>query len=140
MYSVIRAAVVVSLSCAAIACDHVDEITPQKYVGLVVGHAAPLKIEIAKALRANPGKPVPQAGALQLPPPAGVDPLKFDFGWVTAGGVIIIQDRKHAILLVQEPVVTAGGVKWTCTVQPAEAKPKLCGSDYEGSMSLTSSR
>jgi hypothetical protein len=121
------------LCCMAAACDHVDEVTPQKYVGLVVGHAAPLKIEIAKSLMANPGKPVPQAGVLRLPAPAGVAPMRFDFGWVTTGGAIVVHDHKYAVVLVQEPVVTDREIRWNCVVHPAEARPKLCGSDYENS-------
>ena len=115
------------------ACSTADEYTPKNYVGLIVGHAAPLKIEIAKALIANPGKPVPQAGALQLLPPPGLAPMKFDFGWVTSSGAIIIQSNKYSVVVVQEPTVAQDGVKWSCVVRPAEAKPNLCGSDYENS-------
>lgn len=114
-------------------CSQVDETTPRNYVGLVVGHAAQLKINIAKSLMANPGKPVPQAGGLQLEPPQGVSPMKFDFGWVTNSGAIIVQSYKYAVTLVQEPTVTQEGIKWTCVVHPAEAKPNLCGSGYENS-------
>ncbi|TCP10602.1 hypothetical protein EV674_1642 [Simplicispira metamorpha] len=113
------------------ACNHVDEVTPRHYVGLVVGHSAPLKIEIAKSLIANPGKPVPQAGPLQLPPPSGLAPMKFDFGWVTTGGAIVIQNTKFAVVVLQEPTLDQGKVTWSCIVQPAEAKPNLCGSDYQ---------
>ena len=122
--------------CAAVllaACSHVDETTPRNYVGLVVGHAAGLKMEIAKSLIASPGKPVPQAGVLQLPPPSGLAAIKFDFGWVTSSGAIIIQSNKYSVVVVQEPTVAQDGVKWSCVVRPAEAKPNLCGSDYENS-------
>ena len=88
MYTLILRFLVPSAALLVAACSHVDEITPRSYVGLVVGHAGPLKIEIAKSLFANPGKPVPQAGELKLPPPPGLIPMKFDFGWVTAGGAI----------------------------------------------------
>lgn len=115
------------------ACSPVDEVTPRHYVGLVVGHSAPLKIEIAKSLIASPGKPVPQAGSLQLPPPTGLAPMKFDFGWVTTGGAIVIQNTKFAVVVLQEPTLAEGVVKWSCVVQPAEAKPNLCGSDYQNS-------
>lgn len=116
------------------ACSHVDEVTPRQYVGLVVGHSSQLKIEIAKSLIANPGKPVPQAGALQLPPPSGLTPMKFDFGWVTAGGVIVIQNVKFAVVVLQEPALDQGKVTWSCIVHPAEAKPNLCGSDYQNEL------
>ena len=116
------------------ACSLVDEVTPRHYVGLVVGHSAPLKIEIAKSLIATPGKPVPQAGPLQLPPPTGLAPMKFDFGWVTTGGAIVIQNTKFAVVVLQEPTLAEGVVKWSCVVQPAEAKPNLCGSDYQNSL------
>ena len=111
------------------ACSVVDEMTPRLYVGLLTAHAAPLRFEIAKALLANPGKPVPQAGALPLPPPVGLAPMKFDFGWVTTGGAIVVQSSKYAVMLVQEPVVTSSGVKWTCVVTPADAKPSGCGDE-----------
>lgn len=116
-----------------VACDHVDEVTPQKYVSLVVSHAARLKIDIAKSLMVNPGKSVPQAGSLQLEPMPGVAPMKYDFGWVTSSGAIIIQSNKYAVTLVQEPTVTQDGIRWTCVVHPVEAKPNLCGSGYENS-------
>lgn len=118
----------------ASACSHVDDITPRNYVGLAVGHTAPLKIEIAKSLIANPGKPVPLAGVLQLPTPPGLAPIKFDFGWVTAGGVIVIQNTKFAVIVLQEPTLDKGNVTWSCIVHPVEAKPKLCGSDYQNSL------
>lgn len=119
---------------AVAACDHVDEVTPQKYVGLVVAHAAPVKMEIAKALRANPGKPVPQAGVLRLATPTGVAPVEFDFAWVTSGGAIVVQSNRYGVVLLQEPVVTPNGIEWSCVVHPATAKPSLCGSSYENSM------
>lgn len=109
------------------ACSHVDEVTPRSYVALVVGHASTLKAEIAKSLITNPGQPVSQAGALQLAAPAGLLPMKFDFGWVTSGGAIIIQSREYAVTVVQEPVMVQGVVKWTCVVQPTIAKPNVCG-------------
>ena len=116
------------------ACSHVDEVTPRSYVGLVVGHSAPLKIEIAKSLIASPGKSVPQAGPLQLPPPSGLAPMKFDFGWVTKGGAILIQNTKFAVVVLQEPRLDQGKVTWSCIVHPAEAKPNLCGSEYQNGL------
>lgn len=116
------------------ACSPVDEMTPRHYVGLVVGHSARLKIEIAKSLIASPGKPVPQAGPLQLPPPSGLDAMKFDFGWVTTGGAIVIQSTKFAVVVLQEPTLDQGNVKWSCVVHPVEAKPNLCGSDYQNGL------
>ena len=88
MHSLSQRFALVCISLVLVACDHVDEVTPKKYVSLVVAHAARLKIEIAKSLIASPVKPVPQAGPLQLPPPPGLAPMKFDFGWVTTGGAI----------------------------------------------------
>lgn len=115
------------------ACDLtiVDEVTPRKYVGLLVAHTGPLKIEIAKSLTTSPGKPVPQAGQLQLPPPSGLAQMKFDFGWVTTGGVIVIQNTKFAVVVLQEPTLVEGVVKWSCIVHPTEAKSNLCGSGYQ---------
>jgi hypothetical protein len=108
--------------------------TPKNFVSLAVAHAAPLKIEIAKSLIANPGKPVPQAGPLQLPPPSGLASMKFDFGWVTTGGAIVIQNTKFAVVVLQEPTLDQGKVKWSCIVHPVEAKPNLCGSDYQNGL------
>lgn len=128
LYTMMRS-VFLSMVAFFAACSPVDEITPRKYVGLVVGHTEPLKIEIAKSLVAHPGKPVPQAGSLQLLPQPGLGAMKFDFGWVTTGGVIVIQNTKFAVVVVQEPVLDQGKVKWGCVVHPVEAKPSLCGSD-----------
>jgi hypothetical protein len=127
-----RATLLIAVLVAA--CSHVDEVTPRHYVGLVVGHSAPLKIEIAKSLIASPGKPVPQAGPLQLPPPSGLASMKFDFGWVTTGGAIVIQNTKFAVVVLQEPTLDQGKVTWSCIVHPVEAKPNLCGSDYQNGL------
>lgn len=116
------------------ACSPVDEVTPRHYVGLVVSHSAQLKIDIAKSLMASPGKPVPQAGPLQLPPPSGLAPMKFDFGWVTAVGAIVIQNTKFAVVVLQEPTLDQGKVTWICIVHPTEAKPNLCGSEYQNEL------
>jgi len=126
---------VIAVAATVAGCDHVDEMTPRSYVGLVVGHSAPLKVEVAKALVANAGAAVPQAGILRLEPLPGVAPMKVDFGWVTRGGVIIIQSKDHAVTVVQEPVLEKdkGAVTWLCVVHPSEAKPALCGSDYQNS-------
>ena len=131
MYTLVRHFLVFGFALCGVACSHVDEITPRSYVSLVTGHAMPLKIEIAKALIANPGKPVPQAGALQLKPPPGLIQMKFDFGWVTTGGAIIIQSKEYSVVVVQEPTVVESSVKWSCVVQPPEAKPSICGSEHE---------
>ena len=120
----------------ACACDLtiVDEYTPKNFVSQAVAHIAPLKIEIAKSLITNPGKPVLQAGPLQLPPPSGLASMKFDFGWVTTGGAIVIQNTKFAVVVVQEPRLDQGKVTWSCIVHPAEAKPNLCGSEYQNGL------
>jgi len=119
---------------ALLGCETAEEYTPRNFVSLAVAHTAPLKIEIAKSLIASPGKPVPQAGPLQLPPPSGLDSMKFDFGWVTTGGAIVIQNTKFAVVVLQEPTLDQGKVTWSCVVHPAEAKPNLCGSDYQNEM------
>lgn len=117
------------LSLVAVACSPVDEITPRKYVGLIVGHTASVKNEIAKSLISDPQKPVPQAGALQLPPPPGLAPMKFDFGWITKSGAIVIQSKEYGVIVLQEPALTHGEITWSCVVSPADAKPNLCGAD-----------
>lgn len=136
MYKVSYRLLVLLITTMVGACDLtiVDETTPRSYVGLTTAHAAPLKIEIAKSLIMSPGKSVPQAGALMLPPLPGLAPMKFDFGWVTESGAIVIQNTKFGVIVLQEPTVTGGVVKWSCVVHPAEAKPKLCGSEYENSL------
>jgi hypothetical protein len=122
------------LTAFIVACSHVDEVTPRKYVGLVVGHSAPLKIEISKSLLVSPGKPVPQAGQLQLAPPLGLSSMHFDFGWVTSAGVIVIQNTRFDVVVLQEPTLDQGKVTWSCIVHPADAKPNLCGSDYHNGL------
>jgi hypothetical protein len=82
---------------------------------------------IAKSLIENPRKSVPQAGPLKLPPPPGLAPIKFDFGWVTTSGAIVIQSTKFDVVVVQEPSFDQGKVTWSCVVHPTEAKPNVCG-------------
>ncbi len=129
-----RGFVLLGIVSTLVACDHLDEITPKKYVSLIVAHTARLKIEMAKSLVTGSGKSIPQAGELKLTPPAGVEPMKFDFGWVTSTGVIIIQSQKYSVVVIQEPTISLSVVTWSCVVHPVEAKPNLCGSEYENSL------
>ncbi len=123
----IRRAWCVLLLMGAAACGHVDEITPRSYVGLLVGDTTPLRNEIAQALAA--GKAVPNAGPLTLKPQGdGLMVMPVDFGWVMASGAIVVHNKKYGVVVIQEPTVTQGGVKWGCVVYPAEAKPNACGS------------
>lgn len=112
-------------------CSVRDEITPQLYVGLVVAHAGPLKRELGHVLLISPTGPVPKAGPLTLPPLPGTAPIPFDFGWVTRSGAIVVHSRPYGVVIVQEPTVDGGRIHWSCTVHPPEAKPALCGSDYQ---------
>jgi len=134
MLSVVKYFLPLLALAALLGCETAEEYTPRNFVSLAVANTAPLKIEIAKSLMASPGKPVPQAGPLQLPPPSGLASMKFDFGWVTTGGAIVIQNTKFAVVVVQEPTLEQGKVTWSCIVHPAEAKPKLCGSDYQNEL------
>lgn len=59
---------------------------------------------------------------------------EFDFGWVTTGGAIVIQNTKFAMVVLQEPTLEQGKVTWSCIVHPTEAKPNLCGSDYQNEL------
>lgn len=127
MYSLTKSCSILLCALFLTACNHVDEITPRSYVGLAVGHSARLKLEIGKSLLANPGKPVPQAGALQLPPHPGLNSVKFEFGWVSAGGAIFIQSKEYSVTVLQEPRIDQGQVKWSCIVHPVDAKPNVCG-------------
>lgn len=125
---------VATMTCA---CDLtiVDEYTPKNFVGQAVAYTAPLKIDIAKSLIASPGKLVPQAGVLKLPQmPGGFRTPEIDFGWVTTGGAIVIQNTKFAVIVLQEPTLDQGKVTWSCVVHPVEAKPNLCGSDYQNGL------
>ena len=109
------------------ACSHVDEITPRSYVGLLFGDTTPVRNEIAQAL--SSGKAVPNAGSLTLKPRGdGLMVVPVDFGWVTTSGAIVVHSKKYGVVVIQEPTVSQGGVKWSCVVYPAEAKPNICGS------------
>ncbi|QUP53336.1 hypothetical protein GO998_05940 [Ralstonia syzygii] len=132
MRSLTRAIFLVTVLIAG--CGIVDEITPRNYVGLVVAYTTPLKKEIAKSLIMNSLEAVPQAGALQLPHPEKLVPLKFDFGWVTRSGAIVVQSKDYSVIVLQEPTVVQGAVRWSCIVHPTEAKPNLCGSEYQDSL------
>jgi hypothetical protein len=111
---------------AGVACSHVDEITPRSYVGLLFGDTKPLRDEIAQAL--SGGKAVPSAGTLTLKPRGdGLMVAPIDLGWVTKGGAIVVHNKKYGVVVIQEPMVSQGGVTWSCVVYPVEAKPNLCG-------------
>lgn len=127
---------VLGLSAAALfaACAAEEELSPRKYVALMTAQAGYLKIDIGKALIANPKNAVPQAGPMKLKLPAGMGPLPYDFGWVSTDGAIVIYSKRHEVVVVQEPAVTDGKVKWSCVVHPPSARPELCGSDYENAL------
>jgi len=109
------------------ACSHVDEVAPRSYVGLLVGDTTPVRNEISLALSA--GGVVPNAGALALKPRGdGLSVVPVDFGWVTTSGSIVVHNKKYGVVVIQEPTVSQGSVKWGCVVYPAEAKPNVCGS------------
>lgn len=134
MRPVARQGLLVLMSMMLLSCESADEYTPKNYVSLLVANTVPLKVEIAKSLMIHPDRPVAQAGQLQTSLPIGQDSMKFDFGWVTAGGAIIMQNTKFAVLIVQEPTLSGRTVKWSCIVHPVEAKPNLCGSEYQNSL------
>ena len=117
-----------------LACNQPSDYTPRHIAGSYLAHTASLRIEITKSLMADIGKPVPQAGPLKLPQTPGFSTPEFDFGWVTTGGAIVIQNTKFAVVVLQEPTLEQGKVTWSCIVQPAEAKPNLCGSDYQNGL------
>ena len=111
---------------AGVACSHVDEITPRSYVGLLLGDTKSKRDEIAQAL--SSGKAVPNAGTLTLKPRGdGLMVVPIDLGWVTTGGAIVVHSKKYGVVVIQEPMVSQGGVAWSCVVYPAEAKPNVCG-------------
>lgn len=130
MLPIVNYLIISTIAITTIACSPVDEITPKKYVGIIAAYSSNLKTEITKSLTAFPGKPVPQAGPLQLLPPPGLAPMRFDFGWVTGGGAIVIQSSKFNVIFIQEPIVEQSKVTWSCIVYPVEAKPKLCNSEF----------
>ena len=115
------------LVCVSIAgCDHVDEITPRAYVSLVVSDTLMQREQIAAQLLS--GKGVSIAGPLTTrPPKPNAVTMPVDFGWVTAGGAVVTYSKKFGVMVVQEPAVLNGAVKWSCIVHPAEAKPNVCG-------------
>lgn len=115
-------------------CNQPSDYTPKHMAGSYLAHTTSLRTEIAKSLIASPGRPVPQAGPLQLPQTPGFSTPEFAFGWVTTGGAIVIQSTKYTVVVLQEPTLDQGKVKWSCVVHPVEAKPNLCGSDYQNEM------
>jgi hypothetical protein len=116
------------LCLSIIGCDHVDEITPRSYVGMLVADTSPTRTAVAQALLS--GKPIPDAGSLALKRRGGSSlVLPIDFGWVTVGGVIVAHNKQYGVVVVQEPIVFSGSVKWNCVVYPVAAKPSVCGED-----------
>jgi len=122
-----RSLIVVVMVIIFVACDSIDEITPQKYAELIIWQMAPIKTEIEKSLITKPGESVPQAGSLKLLPlPGGIDPMKFNFGWITKNGAIIVQSKKYDVVIVQEPILVNGKFVWSCIVNPKEINPIPC--------------
>ena len=108
-------------------CSQPSDYTPRHVAAAYLAHTTALRMEIGKSLIAAPGKSVPQAGSLTMPQTPGFKTPDFDFGWVTTGGAIVIQNTRFALVVLQEPTLDHGEVKWSCVVHPAEAKPNLCG-------------
>jgi hypothetical protein len=109
------------------ACNHVDEVTPRSYVGLVVGDLEPQRQIVAGAL--SSGTVVPNVGPLKLVPANSSKTVPMDFGWITASGTIVVHNKDYGVVLIQEPRTLKGEVVWSCVVYPAAAKPKVCGSE-----------
>lgn len=120
------ACVLAALAPALSSCAIENEMTPRLYASIVSAHADPLRSRIAKSLLATPNEPVADAGPLKLPPPPGLRPMEFDFGWVTESGAIVVYSKKFSLHLIQEPTIREGKVRWTCVVDPVEATPLWC--------------
>jgi hypothetical protein len=114
------------LLCVGMAgCEHVDEITPRAYVGMLVADMLPQRDQIAGDLLS--GKPVSAAGPLVFgPAKPGAVATPVEFGWVTVGGAVVTYSKKYGVTVIQEPAVVGGAVNWSCVVYPMEAKPKAC--------------
>lgn len=110
------------------ACGHVDEITPRAYVALLVVDTADVRDGISQAL--TKGEELSIAGPLVLQlHKDGTSTASVDFLWVTKTGAVVAHNKKYGVVLIQEPIISQGNVRWSCTVYPTEAKPNICGTE-----------
>ena len=109
-----------------IGCEHKDEITSRAYVSLLVADTLPQRKQIALDLLS--GKLISTAGILSpMASAEGALVMQIDFGWVTAGGAVLLNSKKYGVSVVQEPTVVNGRVRWSCVVHPVEFRPNVCG-------------
>jgi hypothetical protein len=100
-------------------CNHVDEVTPRSYVGLLLGQTGHLKAEIAKAL-------IEKRGLSSRQVSEAPQDIPVDYVFVTTSGVLISHSRRYGVVVVQEPLLQDGAVIWKCFVYPSEAAPGVC--------------
>jgi len=112
--------------CSMVACSHVDEETPRSFVSRVVANTQQERNEIASELLTGGNKTVRLAGPLVLKERDGIKPATIDFGWVSSTGTLVAHSKSHAVIVILEPVISNGAVKWTCIAYPQSAKPNVC--------------
>ncbi len=112
--------------CLALAgCNPADEITPRASAGMLIADTLPQREQIAQQLLA--GGKVSNAGPFAAAPSIGGKlVMPFDFGLTTMGGAIVTYSGKYNVLVVQEPTLADGSVKWRCAIHPVEATPSMC--------------
>jgi hypothetical protein len=100
----------------------VYDITPRAYVGMVLADTASIRENIAKNL--SKGKPASETKRFSALPREKRMIMSIDFGWVTSEGSIIIYNKEHEVVVIQEPTKNGKIVDWSCTIYPESAKPK----------------
>lgn len=115
-------------SCCLAACDNtiVDEETPRSFVSRIVADTVPERNEIAAELLANGKKPVHLTGPLVLKERGGIKPAKIEFGWISSTGTFVAYSKTYAVIVILEPTISTGSVKWTCIAYPSDAKSSAC--------------
>jgi len=108
-----------------IGCNHIDQETPRSFVNRLVDDTRQERAEIASQLVAGE-KTVALAGPLVLKRRNGIKPTIIDFGWITAKGSIVAHSKEFGVVVIFDPSVSDGKVKWICITYPQEAKSKVC--------------
>jgi hypothetical protein len=111
---------------ATVACSHVDAETPRSFVSGVVADTKQERSDIASELLAGGNKAVREAGPLELKARNGLKPRAIDFGWISSTGTIVAHSKSHGAIVILEPVISNGAVKWACIAYPESAKPNVC--------------
>jgi hypothetical protein len=109
----------------------VYDITPRAYVGMVLADTVSMRKSIAENL--SKGKPASVTKRFSALPGKKGMVMNIDFGWVTPEGSIVVYNKEHEVVVIQEPTKVGKIVNWSCTIYPESARPKtdICNAGNE---------